>query len=214
MYGSGCLWFTAPLHLFLTNKQRQTLLFQGPHIFTPKPHAFIATLPNLNPGPHRRYGMDCSRKRANSKIEPDDRTAHGKVWLEQVLTPTLAAADPPASPTRRRPFVYVYDTLPDYNTDIMQYRCVRRYGKWSRGRGKGRGAGVGQREEGQVQPDHRECVGLAPHTTPHTTRPTLCCPLTHSVREGRRSTGCARQAPALHTARPTLRRPRAHASCT
>jgi len=71
------------------------------------------------------YGMDCSRKRANSKIEPDDRTAHGKVWLEQVLTPTLAAADPPASPTRRRPFVYVYDTLPDYNTDIMQYRIER-----------------------------------------------------------------------------------------
>ena len=44
-------------------------------------------------------------------------------WLKDVMTPVAAAQDPPLSPTRKRPFIYVYDTWPEFNTDVMQYRC-------------------------------------------------------------------------------------------
>lgn len=46
-----------------------------------------------------------------------------KPWLKAVMTPVAAALDPPASPTRKRPFVYVYDTWPEFNSDVQQYRC-------------------------------------------------------------------------------------------
>ena len=54
-------------------------------------------------------------------MEPGDEVA-AKPWLKKVMTPPVAAADPPASPTRKRPFVYVYDTHPEFNSDVQQYR--------------------------------------------------------------------------------------------
>ena len=53
-------------------------------------------------------------------MEPDD--AVKRPWLLDVMSPVTSSADPPASPTRKRPFIYVYDTNPEYNTDVLQYR--------------------------------------------------------------------------------------------
>jgi hypothetical protein len=39
---------------------------------------------------------------------------------------TPAAADPPASKTRLRPLIYVYDLPPAYNTRMMQVRLACR----------------------------------------------------------------------------------------
>ena len=69
------------------------------------------------------YGIDCSRKRKGLDMEPGDEEK--KPWLKSAMKPVAAAQTvPPASPTRKRPFVYVYDTHPEFNTDVMQYRCV------------------------------------------------------------------------------------------
>lgn len=70
------------------------------------------------------YGNDCSRKRKGLPLEPGDENKD-KTWLKSTLTTVAAALDPPLKPTRKRPFVYVYDTAPEYNTDILQYRIER-----------------------------------------------------------------------------------------
>ena len=67
------------------------------------------------------YGIDCSRKRKGLDMEAGDEVEK-KPWLSDVLTPVPAAQDPPFSPTRKRPFIYVYDMWPEFNTDVMQYR--------------------------------------------------------------------------------------------
>lgn len=43
-------------------------------------------------------------------------------WLNSVVKPVAAAQEPPASPTRKRPFIYVYDIPPQYNYHLYQYR--------------------------------------------------------------------------------------------
>lgn len=48
-----------------------------------------------------------------------------KPWLRKAITPPVAAQDPPLTPTRLRPYVYVYDVPPDYSSDILQYRIER-----------------------------------------------------------------------------------------
>ena len=53
-------------------------------------------------------------------MEPGDEEK--KPWLKSAMKPVAAQAVPPASATRKRPFVYVYDTHPEFNTDVMQYR--------------------------------------------------------------------------------------------
>ena len=68
------------------------------------------------------YGIDCSRKRKGMDMEAGDEVEK-RPWLADVLTPVPAAQDPPHSPTRKRPFIYVYDMWPEFNTDVMQYRC-------------------------------------------------------------------------------------------
>ena len=40
----------------------------------------------------------------------------------QVVMPVVAATDPSSRPTRKRPLIYVYDTWPEFNTDIQQYK--------------------------------------------------------------------------------------------
>ena len=69
------------------------------------------------------YGIDCSRKRKGLAIEAGDEEG-SKPWLKDVMTPVPAGLEPPPSPTRKRPFVYVYDTWPEFNTDVQQYRCA------------------------------------------------------------------------------------------
>ena len=66
------------------------------------------------------YGIDCSRKRKGMALDPGDEVA--RPWLKSVLRPVVAAVDPPVSPTRKRPLIYVYDTWPEFNTDVLQYR--------------------------------------------------------------------------------------------
>jgi hypothetical protein len=39
-----------------------------------------------------------------------------------VVTDPIAAQDPPPSPTRKRPLIYVYDLEPLYSSKLLQYR--------------------------------------------------------------------------------------------
>ncbi len=65
------------------------------------------------------YGSDCSRKKAGMEIEPPMFEA--RPWLRPVIKP-----QPPAAVgqrlMRRRPFIFVYDLPPDYNSRLLQYR--------------------------------------------------------------------------------------------
>jgi hypothetical protein len=54
-------------------------------------------------------------------LEPGDEEL--RPWLKSVIKPVAGSAQP-TPPTRKRPFVYVYDTHPEFNTDVMQYRRV------------------------------------------------------------------------------------------
>lgn len=52
--------------------------------------------------------------------------------MEEAMTHVIATEDPPLTPTRRRPYIYVYDMKPDYSTDYWQYRieaahCIYRW---------------------------------------------------------------------------------------
>jgi hypothetical protein len=70
------------------------------------------------------YGNDCSKRRQGLTMEPGDELM-GKPWLKNVINPVLASMDPPPFKARKRPFIYVYDTASDFNTDIIQYRIER-----------------------------------------------------------------------------------------
>lgn len=49
-----------------------------------------------------------------------------KPWISLVAPdPVPAAADPPLQPTRRRPFIFVYELGSEYYTDLLQYRHAR-----------------------------------------------------------------------------------------
>ncbi len=51
-------------------------------------------------------------------------------WLQAVITPPVAAQDPPQQPLRLRPYIYVYDVAPEFSTDIYQYRIERGNCMW------------------------------------------------------------------------------------
>ncbi|GAX75784.1 hypothetical protein CEUSTIGMA_g3227.t1 [Chlamydomonas eustigma] len=81
------------------------------------------------------YGIDCSRKRKGLPLEPGDGELKSP-WLKTVIKQVLAAADPPVHLTRKRPFIYVYDTWPEFNTDVQQYKIERdhcSYRNWVHG---------------------------------------------------------------------------------
>ncbi|KAG2432503.1 hypothetical protein HXX76_008848 [Chlamydomonas incerta] len=67
------------------------------------------------------YGVDCGLRRAGALPEMGDQWTT-KPWIEPTLTHTVATEDPPLTPTRRRPYIYVYDMKSDFGTDLMQYR--------------------------------------------------------------------------------------------
>lgn len=46
-------------------------------------------------------------------------------WLASVAAESPSAADPPALPTRKRPFIYVYDLPPEFNVRMLQWRGNR-----------------------------------------------------------------------------------------
>ncbi|GIL69673.1 hypothetical protein Vretifemale_506 [Volvox reticuliferus] len=76
------------------------------------------------------YGMDCGLRRAG-KVDEEGDEMLAKPWISDVMTHVVATEDPPMTPERRRPYIYVYDIKPDFSTDIMQYRiegshCVYR----------------------------------------------------------------------------------------
>ncbi|KAG2424765.1 hypothetical protein HXX76_014189 [Chlamydomonas incerta] len=72
------------------------------------------------------YGHDCSRLRAGLPYSEEPDYVAKKPWLEPAVSPPVAAEDPPrTAPTRRRPYIYVYDVKPDYSSDILQYRIER-----------------------------------------------------------------------------------------
>ncbi len=55
-----------------------------------------------------------------------------KPWMAEAMTHVIATEDPPLTPSRRRPYIYVYDMKPDYSTDYWQYRieaahCIYRW---------------------------------------------------------------------------------------
>lgn len=43
-------------------------------------------------------------------------------WLKAGLTPLPSLQTEADTAPRKRPLIYVYDTYPEFNTDIMQYR--------------------------------------------------------------------------------------------
>ncbi len=45
-----------------------------------------------------------------------------KPWLKDVVTPIRALSL--GGGLRKRPLIYVYDTLPEFNTNVQQYRSV------------------------------------------------------------------------------------------
>ncbi|KAG2432501.1 hypothetical protein HXX76_008846 [Chlamydomonas incerta] len=67
------------------------------------------------------YGVDCGLRRAGALPQVGDQWTT-KPWIEPTLTHTVATEDPPLTPTRRRPYIYVYDMKSDFGTDLMQYR--------------------------------------------------------------------------------------------
>eukprot|EP00198_Chlamydomonas_reinhardtii_P007427 XP_001696764.1 exostosin-like glycosyltransferase [Chlamydomonas reinhardtii] len=73
------------------------------------------------------YGMDCSRQRASAKTREKGYHEPGgaRPYLEHIVVDPPAAKDPPPSPTRRRPLIYVYDTDPLFNSKMMQYRIAK-----------------------------------------------------------------------------------------
>ncbi|KXZ50749.1 hypothetical protein GPECTOR_15g434 [Gonium pectorale] len=76
------------------------------------------------------YGVDCGLRREGKDNEEGDELVK-KPWIAAALTHTVATEDPPLTPLRRRPYVYVYDMKPDFGTDLWQYRiegshCVYR----------------------------------------------------------------------------------------
>ncbi|GLC75556.1 hypothetical protein PLESTF_001656500 [Pleodorina starrii] len=76
------------------------------------------------------YGTDCSLRRAG-RGEEDGEQLLEKPWLAEAINHVVATEDPPLTPTRRRPYIYVYDMNPEYGTDLWQYRiegshCVYR----------------------------------------------------------------------------------------
>lgn len=70
------------------------------------------------------YGHDCSRRRAGVPLTPGDEEVK-KPWLQAPLMTVPSAADPPLKPTRKRPFIYVYDLRPEFFEDLMAYRIER-----------------------------------------------------------------------------------------
>ncbi|KAG2488200.1 hypothetical protein HYH03_013194 [Edaphochlamys debaryana] len=72
------------------------------------------------------YGHDCSRKKAGLSMHDEPDQVSRKPWLQPVITPPIAAEDPPVtSPTRTRPYIYIYDVKTDFSSDILQYRIER-----------------------------------------------------------------------------------------
>lgn len=65
--------------------------------------------------------MDCGLRRRGVLPQPGDQWTT-KPWIEPVLTHTVATEDPPLTPVRRRPYIYVYDMKSDFGTDLLQYR--------------------------------------------------------------------------------------------
>ncbi|GFR49988.1 hypothetical protein Agub_g12134 [Astrephomene gubernaculifera] len=78
------------------------------------------------------YGVDCALRREGVAAEEQGLELLTKQpWLPAVRTHIVATEDPPLTPVRRRPYVYVYDMKPEYGSDLLQYRiegshCVYR----------------------------------------------------------------------------------------
>ncbi|KAG2501892.1 hypothetical protein HYH03_000390 [Edaphochlamys debaryana] len=68
------------------------------------------------------YGMDCSRKKAGSPMEPGLHET-SRPWLKSVMEIPPAALEAPP-PTRRKPLIYVYDMPAAYTSRMLQYRIV------------------------------------------------------------------------------------------
>ncbi|PNH11304.1 putative glucuronosyltransferase [Tetrabaena socialis] len=70
------------------------------------------------------YGQDCSRKRAGTDMEPGflDEGPNNRSWLNPAVRMPPAALPTPATPTRPRPLIFVYDMPPEYNSRFLQYR--------------------------------------------------------------------------------------------
>ncbi|KAG2488211.1 hypothetical protein HYH03_013205 [Edaphochlamys debaryana] len=72
------------------------------------------------------YGVDCGLRRKGVYLTDGDQVT-SKPWMQGVITPAVAPEDPPMTPYRRRPYVYVYDMKSDFSTDLWQYRIEARH---------------------------------------------------------------------------------------
>ncbi|GLI62946.1 hypothetical protein VaNZ11_005800 [Volvox africanus] len=77
------------------------------------------------------YGSDCTRKRAGLALEPA-RHLGNDAWLEPLIVIPPASLPVPASPTRPRPLIYVYDVPPEYTSRMLQYRVAADSCVWRR----------------------------------------------------------------------------------
>eukprot|EP00798_Chlamydomonas_sp_ICE-L_P025771 gene25771-11436_t len=86
------------------------------------------------------YGTDCARKRAGVPMEPSDMEST-RPWLNEVTKLPQAMINPEENkitrpdgqmslPTRKRPFIYVYDLPAEYNTRMTQFRLASRACVW------------------------------------------------------------------------------------
>ncbi|KAI8471681.1 MAG: hypothetical protein J3K34DRAFT_506016 [Monoraphidium minutum] len=97
------------------------------------------------------FGLDCAGRAAGTPVEapgdeppgmvvaasPDNRLlsihpsgTKGKPWLAMVARRPPASLAQPAGATRRRPFIFVYDTPAPYAARMLQYRIERHTCTW------------------------------------------------------------------------------------
>ncbi|MEW5312044.1 MAG: hypothetical protein WDW38_003706 [Sanguina aurantia] len=88
------------------------------------------------------YGQDCARRRRGLVAGPGDELL-SKPWLQPVLNRIIAAANPPLTPTRLRPFIFVYELDSAFYTDILQYRIEKSHGLYRQFHGSNRSEWTG-----------------------------------------------------------------------